>query len=67
MRFLSFLILILVILSVLYFKKEWRPGFMEEWDKPALSKKVSAVKPKSLVNKLDDLKPVYLFDYQSLE
>jgi len=58
MRFFSFLILILVILSSLYFKKEWRPEFIEEWGKPSISKKVRAVKPKSLVNKLTDLKPV---------
>ena len=58
MRFFSFLILILVTLSSLYFKKEWRPEFMEEWGKPSKSKKLRAVKPKSLVNKLADLKPV---------
>ena len=50
MRFFSFLIFILVTLSVLYFK--------EEWGKPSINKKVRAVKPKSLVNKLADLKPV---------
>ena len=58
MRFFSFLILILVTLSALYFKKEWIPEFMEGWYKPAINKKVRAVKPKSLVNKLADLKPV---------
>ena len=58
MRFFSFLILILVTLSALYFKKEWRPEFMKEWGKPSISKKLRAVKPKSLVNKLADLKPV---------
>ena len=58
MRFFSILISILVILSALYFKKEWRPEFMEEWYKPPVSKKVRAVKPKSLVSKLADLKPV---------
>jgi hypothetical protein len=57
MRFFFFLILTLVT-SVLYFKKEWRPGFFEGWFKPAISKKVRAVKPKSLVNKLADLKSV---------
>ena len=31
---------------------------MEGWYKPPVSKKVRAVKPKSLVNKLADLKPV---------
>ena len=31
---------------------------MQDWRKPAISKKVRAVKPKSLVNKLADLKPV---------
>ena len=31
---------------------------MEGWYKPAISKKVRAIKPKSLVNKLADLKPV---------
>ena len=31
---------------------------MEEWDKPAISKKVRAVKPKSLATKLPDLKLV---------
>ena len=31
---------------------------MEGWYKPPISKKVRAVKPKSLVNKLADLKPV---------
>ena len=31
---------------------------MEDWFKPPISKKVRAVKPKSLVNKLADLKPV---------
>ena len=58
MRFFSILILTLVALTVLYFKKEWRPGFMDEWDQPAISKKVRAVKPKSLTNKLNTLKPI---------
>lgn len=31
---------------------------MEEWGKSSINKKVRAVKPKSLVNKLGDLKPV---------
>ena len=33
-------------------------GFFGEWNKPAVSKKISAVKPKFLVNKAEALKPV---------
>ena len=33
-------------------------GFFGEWNKPAVSKKVSAVKPKFLINKAEALKPV---------
>ena len=33
-------------------------GFFGEWKKPAVSKKVSAVKPKFLINKAEALKPV---------
>ena len=33
-------------------------GFFGEWKKPAVSKKVSAVKPKFLINKEEALKPV---------
>ena len=32
--------------------------FFWEWNKPAVSKKVSAVKPKFLINKAEALKPV---------
>ena len=33
-------------------------GFFVEWNKPAISKKISAVKPKFLINKAEALKPV---------
>ena len=33
-------------------------GFFGEWNKPTVSKKISAVKPKFLVNKAEALKPV---------
>ena len=33
-------------------------GFFGEWNKPTVSKKISAVKPKFLINKAEALKPV---------
>tara|TARA_Y100001934_G_scaffold125597_1_gene152814 strand:+ start:63 stop:671 length:609 start_codon:yes stop_codon:yes gene_type:complete len=44
--------------SIFYFKGGLLLGFFGEWNKPAVIKKISAVKPKFLINKAEALKPV---------
>lgn len=56
MRLIYLVILILVTATTFYFMGGW--GIWEEWEKPVVTKKVSAVKPKSLINKTEALKPV---------
>ena len=59
MRLIYLIFLILTTSSIFYFKDRLRLDFFGVWKKEApVSKKVSAVKPKSLINKLEDLKPV---------
>ena len=58
MRLIYLAILVSTTISIFYFKGELLLGFFGEWNKPAVSKKVSAVKPKFLINKAEALKPV---------
>ncbi len=58
MRRVFLTILIFVTTATFYFKDGLWSGLLEEWEKPAVGKKVSAVKPKSLINKAEALKPV---------
>ena len=59
MRLIYLIFVILVTSSIFYFKDRLGLEFFEIWENhtPA-SKKVSAVKPKFLINKSEDLKPV---------
>ena len=58
MRLIYLAILVSITTSIFYFKGGLLLGFFGEWNKPAVSKKVSAVKPKFLINKAEALKPV---------
>ena len=58
MRLIYLAILVSITTSLFYFKGGLLLGFFGEWKKPAISKKVSAVKPKFLINKAEALKPV---------
>ena len=58
MRFLYFTIFILTCLSVVYFNDGLLPGFFSGGKNSSVIKKVSAVKPKSIVNKSEALGPV---------
>ena len=58
MRLIYLAILISITISTFYFKDGFLLGFFGEGRKPTVSKKVSAVKPKFLVNKAEALKPV---------
>ena len=58
MRLIYLAILVSITTSIFYFKGDLLLGFFGEWNKPAVSKKVSAVKPKFLINKAEALKPV---------
>ena len=56
MRLLYLTIFILVSSSVVYFNDELLPGFFQE--NPSVVKKLSAVKPKAIVDKTEALGPV---------
>jgi cell division septation protein DedD len=56
MRLLCLTIFILACSSVVYFNDELLPGFFQ--GNPSVVKKVSAIKPKSIVNKTEALGPV---------
>jgi hypothetical protein len=56
MRLLYLTIFILACSSVVYFNDELWPGFFQR--NPPVVKKVSAIKPKSIVNKTEALSPV---------
>ena len=58
MRFLYFTIFILTFSSVFYFNDGPLPGFFSRGENSSVIKKVSAVKPKSIVNKSEALGPV---------
>jgi hypothetical protein len=58
MRLLYLTIFILACSSVVYFSDELLPGFFPGGGNPSVVKKVSAVKPKSIVNKAEALGPV---------
>ena len=58
MRLIYLTILISITTSTFYFKDGLLLGFFGEGKKPAVSKKVTAVKPKFLINKAEALKPV---------
>ena len=58
MRLIYLAILVSITTSIFYFKGGLLLGFFGEWKKPAVSKKISAVKPKFLINKAEALKPV---------
>jgi len=59
MRLIYLAFLILATSSIFYFKDRLRLDFFWVWNKQLpISKKVSAVKPKSLINKSEDLKPI---------
>ena len=58
MRFLYFTIFILTCSSVVYFNDGLLPGFFSGGENYSVIKKVSAVKPKSIVNKSEALGPV---------
>ena len=58
MRLIYLAILVSITTSIFYFKDVLLLGFFGEWKKPVVSKKVSAVKPKFLINKAEALKPV---------
>mgnify|MGYP001257184043 CR=1 FL=1 len=59
MRLIYLVFLIFTASSIFYFKDRLRLDFLGVWQKQRpISKKVSAVKPKSLINKSEDLKPV---------
>ncbi len=57
MRLLYLTILILASSSVFYFNDELLPGFFQ--GNPSVVKKVSAVKPKAIVDKTEALGPVF--------
>ena len=56
MRLLYLTIFILACSSVVYFNDELLPGFFQ--GNPSVVKKVSAIKPKSIVDKTEALRPV---------
>jgi len=56
MRLIYLAIFILVTATTFYFMGGL--GLLDEWEEPVVVKKVSAVKPKSLINKAEALKPV---------
>ena len=58
MRLIYLAILVSITTSIFYFKGGLVLGFFGEWKKSAVSKKISAVKPKFLINKAEALKPV---------
>jgi hypothetical protein len=58
MRFLYFTIFILISSSVFYFNDGLLLGFFSGGKNSSIIKKVSAVKPKSIVNKSEALEPV---------
>jgi len=58
MRLIYLAILVSITASAFYFKGGLLLGFFGEWKKPAVNKKVSAVKPKFLINKAEALRPV---------
>ena len=59
MRLIYLVFLILTTSSIFYFKDSLGLDFFELWEKKVpVSKKISVVKPKSLINKSEDLKPV---------
>jgi len=58
MRLIYLAILISITTSTFYFKDGLLLGFFGEGKKPTVSKKMSAVKPKFLINKVEALKPV---------
>ena len=58
MRLIYLAILVSITTSIFYFKGGLLLGFFGEWSKPAVIKKISAVKPKFLINKAEALKPV---------
>ena len=58
MRFLYFTIFILTFSSVFYFNDDLFTGFFSGGKSSSVIKKVSAVKPKSIVNKSEALGPV---------
>ena len=59
MRLIYLIFLILTTSSIFYFKDRLGLDFFGKWEKQSpVTKKVSVVKPKSLVNKSEDLKPV---------
>ena len=58
MRLIYLAILVSIATSIFYFNGGLLLGFFGEWKKPAVSKKVSAVKPQFLINKTEALKPV---------
>ena len=58
MRLIYLAILVSITSSIFYLKDGLLLGFFGEGGKPAVSKKVSAVKPKFLINKVEALKPV---------
>jgi len=59
MRLIYLIFLILTTSSIFYFKDKLSLDFFGVWKKQVpVSKKISVVKPKSLINKLEDLKPV---------
>jgi len=59
MRLISIVFLILIASFVFYFEDGLGSDFFQNWDKQQpVKKKISAIKPKFLVNKAEDLKPV---------
>jgi len=59
MRLISLVFLVLIASFVFYFEDGLGSDFFQNWDKQKpVRKKISAVKPKFLVNKAEDLKPV---------
>ena len=59
MRLIYLVFLILTTSSIFYFKDSLGLDFFGLWEKKVpVSKKISVVKPKSLINKSEDLKPV---------
>ncbi len=58
MRLFYLTIFILVFSSIVYFNDGLLPGFLQGGGNPSVVKKVSAVKPKSIVNKAEALGPV---------
>lgn len=59
MRLICLIFFILITSSIFYFKDRLGLDFFGIWEKKtSIRKKISAVKPKSLINKLEDLKPI---------